>query len=147
MRILLMASVACSLALAGCGGGTKNSSATNNSTSVNTGATATNSSAPAAGGSNLRATFMAECEQRGRATQGVPADFDFTGACGCAYDRALADKPDPQAFSTNPQARTVIAEALATCIREQVRAAGASPSAGAEEAGEEAAEEEGTEEK
>ena len=146
MRILLMASVACSLALAGCSGGTKNSSATNDSISANTTTTATNSSAPAAGGSDFRAVFMARCEERGRANPQVPAGFDFTGACGCAYDRSLADKPDPQAFATNPANGPAVSGAIATCVQERIGAAGASSAAGAEEAGDEAAEE-GSEEK
>jgi ribosomal protein L12E/L44/L45/RPP1/RPP2 len=89
---------------------------------------------------------MAQCEQTGRSNPQMPAGFDITGTCGCAYDRALAGKPNPEAIMTNPQTSQAVSEAIASCARERMGAAGAAPSGGAEEAEEEAAEE-GAEEK
>lgn len=141
MRFMLMASIACSLVLVGCGG-TKNSSATNNTAANKAAAntsTAANSSAPAAG-ADPRAAFLAQCLQQTRSDPDLPQGFDGAGACGCAYDKALAGKPDPVAYMNTPEGTQTTGQALAACMIE--RGAGADGAKGsAEEAEEEAAEE------
>jgi hypothetical protein len=143
MRILLIAALVSSVAVAGCRGGEKNTS-----TSANNSASSNGSASASGGGSGsaadaFRQLATSQCEQTIRSNPSAPPGFDAAGTCNCAIQSAFGNQADPVAFAKSPEGRQALTQAIVTCGQQRMGgAAGAqTPADGnaaeAEEEGEE----------
>jgi hypothetical protein len=152
MRILLIAALVSSVAVAGCRGGEKNTStAANNSASANGSGSASGGAGAGAGAgggaaSGTAGTFLQmariQCEQAIRNNPGAPKGFDAAGTCNCAIDSALGKQADPVSFARSPEGQQALMKAMVSCGEQ--RMGGAGGAAGGNSAGA-ATEEEGEE--
>ncbi len=118
MRILLIAAIASSVALAGCSGGEKNSSA-NNSASAN---------GTSAAGSAFRQQAAQQCEQQMQAMAAqMPPGVDPASICGCAVETAFANQPDPAAFFRTPAGKQALVQGMLSCLQRPKGAGGVPP--------------------
>ena len=135
MRIFLIAALASSIALAGCGGGDKNSSTSaNNSSTVNSSGSASSgtggagaAAAPGAGGSTadaFRTLAASQCEQAIRANPKAPPSFDAAGTCNCAIETAFANQADPVAYARTPEGQQALTKSIISCGQQRLGGAG-----------------------
>ena len=124
MRILLIAALVSSVAVAGCRGGEKNSS-----TSANNSASSNSSGSAEGGGANkadaYRAQATSQCEQTIQSLPNAPPGFDISGTCRCAIQTALGDQADPRAFASSPEGQRAVSQAIVSCGQQTMGAAGA----------------------
>jgi hypothetical protein len=121
MRILLIAALLSSVAVAGCRGGEKNSS-----TSANNSASATSSAAGGAGGAAAdayRASSVEKCERALKSIPNAPPGFDAAGTCRCAIQTAFGNQADPQAFERSDAGRRALTDAIINCGQQSMGAA------------------------
>jgi hypothetical protein len=146
MRILLIAALVSSVAVAGCRGGEKNTStAANNSASANGSGSASGGAGGGAGGGTADKFLQmarTRCEQAIRDNPGAPKGFDAAGTCNCAIDSALAKQADPASYARSPEGQQALMKAMVSCGEQRMGGAGGaargnSAGAAAQEEGEE----------
>lgn len=142
MRILLIAALVSTVAVAGCRGGEKNSSTSaNNSASANTSGSASGGAGGAGGAADaFRQLATSQCEQTIRSNPSAPPGFDAAGTCSCAIQTAFGNQADPVSFARSPEGRQALTQAIVSCGQQRMGGA-----AGSQGAGNAAAEEEGEE--
>ena len=131
MRILLIAALVSSVAVAGCRGGEKNTStAANNSASAN----GSGSASGGAGGGTadaFRQLARTQCEQAIRNSPGAPKGFDAAGTCDCAIEEAFGNQADPVTFARSPDGQQALTKSIISCGQQRMGGAAGANSAGA----------------
>lgn len=124
MRILLIAALVSSVAVAGCRGGEKNSSASaNNSASANAGGGA---AAAGAGGSTadaFRRMAVSQCQSTVQQIPNAPPGVDAAGICSCAIETAFGNQADPLTYARSPEGQQALTQAIVSCGRDRMGAA------------------------
>jgi hypothetical protein len=140
MRILLIAALVSSVAVAGCRGGEKNSNTSaSNSASSNSSGSASGGTASSADA--WRQGAISQCEETIRANPNAPPGFDAAGTCNCAIQSAFGDQADPVKFAQSPEGRQALTQSIVKCGSERMGAAGMGRGKAVSDAAEEKAQE------
>jgi hypothetical protein len=123
MRILLIAALVSSVAVAGCRGGDKNeSTSANNSASANSAA-----AAPGGAGGSTAAAFrqmaVTQCQSTVQQIPNAPAGVDANGICSCAIETAFGNQADPLTYARTQEGQQALTQAIVSCGRQQAGAA------------------------
>jgi hypothetical protein len=132
MRILLIAALVSSVAVAGCRGGEKNTStAASNSASANGSGSASGGAGGGGTADAFRQLARTQCQQAIQNNPSAPKGFDAAGTCDCAIQEAFGSQADPLTFARSPEGQQALTRAIISCGQQRMGGAAGGNSAGA----------------